>query len=93
MNLAEIHIHIPNAHFASIYRNVEALCNDGILKKIIISKDNVKYELASHNHGHFVCNDCENIEKIHVPESIKNSHSQVSDLTVRGLCDECNNTE
>ncbi len=89
LNLAEIHTYIPDAHFTSIYRNVEALCKDGILKKIVINKNNVRYELASHGHGHFVCNDCHSIEEVHVPEAIKRGHSQISDMLIRGLCDNC----
>jgi Fe2+ or Zn2+ uptake regulation protein len=89
LNLSEIHECIPDAHFASIYRNVEALCKDGVLKKIVISKDNVKYELASHSHGHFVCDDCEEIEEIQMPKTIMNNHTEISDMTVRGVCDNC----
>jgi len=89
LSLAEIHKEVPGAHFASIYRNTESLCKDNILKKIIIDKNNVRYELSSHNHGHLVCNDCDGIEEITVPESIKKIHN-ISDMLVRGMCGDCN---
>lgn len=92
LNLSEIHTEIPNAHFASIYRNVEALYKDGTLKKVVIGKNNIRYELASHSHGHFVCNDCDSVKEVDVPKSIKNNHSQVSHILIRGLrglCDNC----
>jgi Fe2+ or Zn2+ uptake regulation protein len=89
LNLSEIHTEIPDAHFASIYRNVESLCKDGTLKKVVIGKNNVRYELASHGHGHFVCNDCDSVKEVDVPQSIKQNHSQVSDVLIRGLCDNC----
>ncbi len=88
LNLSEIHKYVPDAHFASIYRNTESLCRDGILKKVIIDKNNVRYELGSHNHGHFVCNNCETVEEVSVPSSIKKSHI-ISDMLIRGMCGGC----
>ena len=89
LSLSAIHKEIPDAHFASIYRNVEALCESGILKKVVIGKNNIQYELTSHGHGHFVCNDCDLVKEVDVPPSIKQKHSQVSDMLIRGLCDNC----
>lgn len=89
LNLSEIHEQIPEAHFASVYRNAEALCQEGIVKKIVVDRDNVKYELASNNHGHFVCDDCSVIEELSIPQSIKSAKPKTSDMLVRGLCKDC----
>ena len=89
LSLAEIHAQIPDAHFASIYRNVESLCEKGVLKKVTIDKNNTQYEMASHGHGHFVCNDCNTVEEMEVPESIKGARASVSDMLVRGKCEDC----
>lgn len=91
LSLSEIHTEIPHAHFASIYRNTENLCDEGVLKKVVMSKNNVRYELASHKHGHFVCNDCDSVEEVHVPESVKKSHAYISDMLIRGICNTCKN--
>lgn len=89
LNLAEIHTQVPDAHFASIYRNVEGLCNEGVLKKVIVDKNNVYYELASHNHGHFVCDSCDEVTEVPVPKSIQKNHQNLSEMTIRGTCKDC----
>jgi len=93
LNLSEIHKHIPDAHFASIYRNIEALHKGGILRKVTIDKNNVKYELASHDHGHFACIECESVSEIDITLNThqKQSVGNVSDILVRGLCLKCTN--
>lgn len=89
LSLAEIHDYIAEAHFASIYRNVEGLCKEGVLKKIVVDKKDVRYELTSHDHGHFVCNDCDLVEEVDVPNLVKKNYVQVSDVMIRGICKDC----
>lgn len=89
LTMAQIHEQIPNAHFASIYRNVEALCKKGIVKKVVVGKKNIQYELASHSHGHFVCDDCDDVSEFEVPKAMYKTHGKISDVVVRGTCDDC----
>lgn len=88
LSLSEIHTFIPEAHFASIFRNVESLCEDGVLKKVVVDKNNIQYELASHDHGHFICNDCSSIHEVELKPFKKKTH-HVSDVTIRGVCEDC----
>jgi len=93
LNLSEIHAKVPEAHFASIYRNVEAMCDEGILKKVVMGKNNVRYELSSHGHGHFICNDCDVVQELDVPIFTDNRRIMISDMLVRGLCGDCSDTK
>lgn len=91
LSLEQIHGNISEAHFASIYRNVESLCNANVLKKVVISKNNVFYELASHNHAHFVCDGCEVVQEYDLPKEYLQSRTigLVSDVMIRGKCLGC----
>jgi Fe2+ or Zn2+ uptake regulation protein len=91
MTMGEIHIALQDANFSTIFRNIEALVNAGIVKEIVLDKDVVFYELneVGHKHDHFVCNDCGVVEAIHMPHhSIKGR--KIEDITVRGTCNNCN---
>lgn len=93
LSLAEIHAQVPEAHFTSIYRNVEHMCDEGLLKKVVISKNNVRYELASHGHGHFVCNDCDTVAEVDVPVSMNRHYAQISEMLLRGVCVDCSSAQ
>jgi Fur family ferric uptake transcriptional regulator len=94
MSIADIHEHLSEANYTTIYRNVQSLVEEGALKKIVLGKDYIKYEIheGEHAHDHFVCTDCGDVEELHLPRTdmqvLKNY--KVNDLLVRGLCEDCN---
>lgn len=94
LSIADIHAQLSDADYSTIYRNIEKLVSEDQIRKIVFDKGNVKYEIAkeSGNHDHFLCTDCGDVEKIHVPASKLSLSSKyvVSDLVVRGLCEDCN---
>ncbi len=85
--ISDISEKIPEANFSTIYRNVEQMVLDRKLKKIFLNKDNIKYELASHAHNHFVCDTCGDIEEVEVV--VKDKTKIVRDVVVHGCCNDC----
>ena len=90
LSIADIQAKITKADFSTIFRNVEQLCIEGLVRKVTISKDSVLYELVEkkHRHDHFVCTDCGTIESIHLPKRIV-SKGSVTEVLVRGTCGSC----
>ena len=87
LSMSEIGQKIPEANFSTIFRNVEQMIIDKELKKIVFDKDNIKYELASHTHNHFVCDTCGDVEEVEI--ELKDKNKIVRDAIVHGFCNEC----
>jgi Fur family peroxide stress response transcriptional regulator len=87
VSMSQISEFIPEANFSTIFRNVEQMVNDNELKKIVFDKDNIKYELADHNHNHFVCDTCGDVDEIEV--KIKDKTKVMRDAIVHGFCSKC----
>lgn len=87
----------------TFYRSALTLEEAGILHRIVIDKQLVKYALnegrhnnaVRSNHAHFFCNHCQKLiclENIHpgpyrLPEGFQ---SQASEVIIKGLCSKCN---
>lgn len=94
LSIAAIAKKVPGADFSTIFRNVELLCKEGKLKKIIIDEDVTVYELVNinHSHDHFICNECGGVEEVHVSHDLlgKGSKAKATDVIIRGVCGPCN---
>ncbi len=88
LNIQSLCDYLHKPDFSTVFRNVEQLVNDGILKKIVIDTKCCVYELASHNHGHYICTNCKKIETIDVHD-IPISSGSIKDITVSGICTSC----
>lgn len=90
LSIADIKYKIPKADFSTIFRNIEQLCIEGLIRRVTISKDVVLYEISekNHRHDHFVCTDCGTIEAIHLPKKIISKRS-IDEVLVRGVCEDC----
>lgn len=90
LSIGDIVHKIPKADFSTIFRNVEQLCTEGVVRRVTISKDVVLYEVVekNHRHDHFVCTDCGVIEAIHLPKRLV-SKGRVDEVLVRGACERC----
>jgi len=92
LSIKDIQNKLGEGDFSTIFRNVVSLEKDKKIKKILIEKDIVLYELVSHHHNHFICNKCKKIEEIFLSGFSRfiSKDFNVQDITVRGLCNECN---
>lgn len=88
LTIAEIHKAIPDVDYSTVFRNIEQLLSDKIIKRVMVDNKSIAYESANESHDHFICNDCGAVESIHIPHKSINGH-KVEDITARGSCDEC----
>ena len=92
ISISDIHKQIPEANHSTIFRNVEGLCDDNLIKKIVLAKGIVMYESVSgHSHDHFVCDDCGKVETLHLSRDFKlTGKAIVKDILLKGTCSDCN---
>ncbi len=92
LSIAEIEQKI-GGNFSTIFRNIEILKTEGLVKQIVKDKDTVLYEYSGggHAHDHFVCDDCGDVQAIHVDKKALHikGKGKAMDVTVHGICDEC----
>lgn len=93
LSISDIHDMLPKANFSTIFRNVEILKMEGVIRQILKDKDTVLYEYVGKGyvHDHFVCDDCGDVQTIHVDKKalhIKGKGKAI-DVTVHGVCDNC----
>ena len=88
---------------ASIYRNVDDLLNEGVIRKYIVDNNNSAcYQYAidgdEHNHFHLLCSKCGKLIHLECSEverlinHIEDEHGfqvDVSKVTLYGLCPDC----
>lgn len=93
LTMAEIHKAIPEADYSTVFRNIEQLLTSKEIKKITIDNKSVAYESSQDSHDHFICNDCGEIESIHLNIQKQFKKNLITDITIRGTCDSCANTK
>lgn len=90
LSITDIHKAIPKADYSTVYRNIEQLLDDKKIKKVLIDNKTSVYELVHENdHDHFVCDDCGDISEIEVSRKKLGISLPISDITIRGLCNNC----
>lgn len=83
---------------ATVYRNLRNLVEQGILREINIEKQGVRYDFLEHEHYHFICDTCGNIENFML-DTLQQINTEVEDTTqgiilskdlvFRGICKTC----
>lgn len=93
LSIADVQAQLGKVDFSTVYRNIEILIKEGLLKKIIVNEDLTVFELVNkeHKHDHFICNDCGKVEEIHIETAVlgQGSDTKVTDVIVRGVCGPC----
>lgn len=91
VSIADIQKSVPVADFSTVFRNMEQLHENGLVRKVVVSKDTVLYELVetSGHHDHFVCNGCGAVESVQVPKVKLSGKAIATDILVRGVCNDC----
>lgn len=87
-----------NLSLATVYRNLNFLVENKEVKKIVLDGED-RFDPNICEHGHFICDDCEEVQDIEIEkeliELIKKNSSNVAgtiytcDFTIRGICDKC----
>ncbi len=87
---------VPQLSVATVYRNIKALQEDGIIKAVVLPGQNPRYELASRaHHHHFQCRQCEKVFELETCpgnlDRLAPSGFMVEDheIILYGRCDAC----
>jgi Fe2+ or Zn2+ uptake regulation protein len=88
LSISEINALIPEADYSTIFRNMETLLQEGLIKKVLISNKSVAYESTQDIHDHFICNDCGKVESVYISHDLINGR-KIDEITVRGSCGDC----
>lgn len=86
----------PGLGIATVYRNLKAMVEEGELRPVHLPGENVRYELALHqHHHHFQCTRCQRVFDVHAcPGDLSRLAPagftvEDHDLTLYGRCKEC----
>ena len=89
---------IPNLSLATVYKNLEALQQLGIIRELTPLHETARFDANLDHHHHLVCTQCkqvldlydEDLDRLHLPptraKGFKVSHVRVQ---VEGLCPAC----
>ncbi len=94
LSISDIHKKIPGVDYSTVYRNIEQLVSEEVIKKVVFDKDKILYEINDeHNaHDHFLCIDCGSVDELDRPvvnlDFLKGQ--RITDIVVKGLCQKCN---
>lgn len=93
LSIADLHAALPEADYSTIYRNVEQLCAEGLIKQVVLDKDCVQYELnqSEHQHDHFLCTSCGDVGEVEKSDiTIKSlDNCLITEVICKGLCQKC----
>ena len=89
---------LPKIDRATIYRNLDLLSKNGVLRKINIKEGVLSYELNKEgdHHQHFICTNCEKVIPIDVDVNLVNKKKfkqfkmDTLEVNFKGTCDKCN---
>ncbi len=89
----------PALSLGTVYRNLNLLTKEGIIKKLKGFDGSEHFDHHTHNHCHFVCETCSRIEDIELNSDLyaalgkiknrKDYHITACDVTLRGICKHC----
>lgn len=85
---------------ATLYRNLNQLVENGIIKKIDGLESSSHYDHNTHEHYHFICDDCKKVYDISAdvaPDMVKKAQEETGftingyDIVFHGICKDCQN--
>ena len=101
LSIQEIHQSLKDIPIATLYRLMDGLEKEGVVRKFIIGPNSsccYQYAECDHHHFHLVCEKCGKLihldcdEVDHLLQHIKGEHGfavDINKVNLYGLCDEC----
>lgn len=93
---------LPGISFATVYNSLNYLKNNGLISEIKFGTDANLYDRKLTRHDHALCNNCGKLVDLELTipnklleEAVSRSRfkPETIELTLRGLCPECNGQE
>ena len=88
----------PNLSLATVYRNLNLLANEGIIRKIEGLDGVAHFDHDTHNHYHFICSKCNKVYDVpydiapDLAEKVLAATGMAAEsceITFKGLCFDC----
>lgn len=85
----------PAMDTSTVYRNLQRLVEDGVVRELHFQKEIASYELAADEHQHFLCDNCDKAIPFDFDKKLlqqivpKNCTLENVEIQLRGVCDEC----
>ena len=92
---SELHTVIPTLSKTTVYNSLKALIDAGLVKVINIEDNETRYDIISHDHGHFKCESCGEIYDFEIDIESLNSKDlndfkvNNRDVYFKGICPQC----
>jgi Fur family ferric uptake transcriptional regulator len=86
---------VPNLNLATVYRNLNALVDEGLISPVHLPNQATRFERSGHHHHHFVCDACDKVFDVHECSDVFNRMVppgfQVArhEVTLYGQCPSC----
>lgn len=89
----------PNISVATVYNNLRVFRNIGLVKELTYGDASSRFDFATHDHYHVICDECGTIVDFHYPglEEVEQLASHITGfevsshrLEIYGVCPSCN---
>ena len=96
--LKRVRKRIPNISLDTVYRVLYTLEDEGLLSRVQLSSDRLRFDGNAEKHHHFVCLKCgmirdftsEEADRLRVPDEVRSwGRIEESHLQLRGVCRKC----
>lgn len=64
----------PNMSVATVYNNLKVFRNTGLVKELTYGDSSSRFDFASHDHYHIICDNCGKIVDFHHPSLLEVEH-------------------
>ncbi len=85
---------IPAISRATVYNTLRLFTSKGIVSTFSTDNVEMRYDILTESHGHFICDECKRI--FNFPYTYQNKYDgldgfqiEEEEITLRGLCEEC----
>ena len=89
----EVRKTIPNISLGTVYRLLNKLASDGMIKRIKMPDNIDRYDKIDDFHAHFLCQECNSVYDLgKVDELIVNVSNHIVidyEVNLKGICQEC----
>lgn len=89
---------VPVISRATVYNTLALFLENGLVSTMISARNELRYDLVTQPHGHFICEKCEQIYNF--PYRYANRYADLDgfeivseEIVLRGVCRECRNKE
>ena len=88
-----------NVSDTTVHRITQRLQSDGIIGLAPASRQGcLRYDFSPESHDHFICSECDSLQDIKVPDSVRRQIERQLDgccfdgpLVITGVCQQCKN--